>query len=434
MLLTRTTPSPRTSVRTPREQQAVEQLAVTTFSRGVAPVLALFFITLIVLVPVYETVQDVVTNLRTRERLVRQGVTGDTLPSRRPRIAKLLSYLPLPAPEALRALEDDLLLTSAARQALQPWTQSAITALGVGNRRVVFGRNGWLHYIDGVEYVTGPGFLTPQHLEAARANGLEGDPRPAILQLHRELQAMGVDLIVLPVPDKATIVPGTLARDLEGTFGLQNRSWETFVAELRRSGVHLLDATRPMADAEARGETQFMRADTHWTPAGVDVTARAVAGMLAGELGMTPGVELRYRRSDNRVERETADLPELLNLPPSQLRRLGHESIVLHQVIDASGRLWEATPGSEILLLGDSFTEAWSSSSSSQASGLAEQISYYMQKPLERRASHRYNLFDVRATLGTSRAEVQRAASGRRVVIWEFAARKLSFGEWPLLP
>jgi len=420
------------SARTPREQQAVEQLAVTTFSPGVRSALAFVFLALIVAVPVYETVQDVIAN-RTRARLLREGVPAADLPDKRLGIAALWLYLPLPKPRELRALEDDLLLTSAARVDLQPWPQSAMAALGVGNRRVVFGLNGWLHYVDGVEYAIGPGFLTTGHLDAARAEGLEGDPRPAIIQLHRELQAAGVDLIVLPLPDKATIVPGTLARQLEGTFGLQNRSWETFVAEMRGAGVHLLDLTRPMADAEAAGTAQFMRADTHWTPAGIDVSAKAVAAMLTGELRMAIGSE-RYRRADVATERQTADLLELMDLPPSQLRRLGRESFVLHQVMDGNGRLWRSTPGSEILLIGDSFTEALSSESASQAAGLAEQISYYMRRPLERRASHKFSPFDVRTLLGTSRAEVRRAATARRVVIWEFAGRKLAYGDWPLLP
>jgi hypothetical protein len=127
---------------------------------------------------------------------------------------------------------------------------------------------------------------------------------------------------------------------------------------------------------------------------------------------------------------------ELLSLPPSHARRLAHQWITLDHVVDIDGQLWQSRPGSDILLIGDSFSEFSSSDRNgpAQGAGLAEQISYYLQRPIERRASHTFGRFDVREELGQSLDEVRRTATGRRIIIYEFAVRKLSVGDWPLLP
>jgi len=419
----------RTSQETPRERQALEQLGVTTFSRGVRQTLAGMFIVVIVAIPLFETVQDVRKNLATREQLRRQGVSVSEMPGRRPRVADVLAYLPVPPPEELRALENDLLLNSAAGRFLRPWAQSVLSrTLGVGNPSVVVGRQGWLHYIDGVEYVTGRGFLEADHLAWAQEQDRFGDPRPAILQLHRELEAMDVALVVLPIPDKAVIVPGSLARGLEGTFGLQNRSWNTFAGELRRAGVRLLDITAAMSQAEAGGSEQFLRTDTHWSAAGIDTAAEATVEFISGTLGVERGPS-RYQR-EIRTGTLTGDLIGLLGLPDAQAKQLANETIVSHPVVDASGERWQPDPNSDILLIGDSFAEFHSNDNA----GLAEQISYFLQQPLDRRASFTPRRFDGREALGRSLAEVRRSARRYRVIIWEFAIRKLSVGDWPLLP
>jgi len=420
----------RTSQETPRERQALEQLGVTTFSRGVRQVLAGTFIAVIVAIPLFETVQEVRENLAAREQLRRQGVSVADMPGRRPRVADVLTYLPVPRPEELRALENDLLLNSTAGRFLRPWVQAVLSrTLGVGNPSVVVGRHGWLHYVDGVEYVTGRGFLEADHLARAQELGRFSDPRPAILQLHRELEAMDVALVVLPIPDKAVIVPGSLARGLEGTFGLQNRSWNTFASELRRAGVRLLDLTAAMSQAEAGGSEQFLRTDTHWSAAGIDTAAEATVEFISGTLGVEPGPP-RYQRREIRTDKVTGDLIGLLGLPDTQAKQLPNETVVLHPVIDASGERWQPDPNSDILLIGDSFSEFRAADNA----GLAEQISYFLQQPLDRRASFTPRRFDGREALGTSLAEVRRSARRYRVIIWEFAIRKLSVGDWPLLP
>ena len=66
-----------------------------------------------------------------------------------------------------RGLED----ASTLRRAL-PAAQQLMSAWGgVGNEQVYLGRDGWLFYRPGVDYLTGPGFLSPAVLERRRRSG-----------------------------------------------------------------------------------------------------------------------------------------------------------------------------------------------------------------------------------------------------------------------
>ena len=81
-------------------------------------------------------------------------------------------------------------------RALRPPAQLLMTRwLGGGNERVYPGRDRWAFYRPDVEYVTGPGFLDPAHQKRRIASAPEWtappqpDPRPALLQFKRDLDA-----------------------------------------------------------------------------------------------------------------------------------------------------------------------------------------------------------------------------------------------------
>src|SRR6185295_639143 len=102
---------------------------------------------------------------------------------------------------------------------LRPPAQLLMTGwLGAGNERVYPGRDGWVFYRQDVEYITGPGFLDPAQIRRRVAeapewtNPPEPDPREAILQFKRDLDARGITLVVMPAPLKPGVHPEMLAR------------------------------------------------------------------------------------------------------------------------------------------------------------------------------------------------------------------------------
>jgi alginate O-acetyltransferase complex protein AlgJ len=196
----------------------------------------------------------------------------------------------------------------------------------------------------------------------------------------------------------------------------------------------MLDLTEPMSRAEVRGTHQFLHADTHWSPAGIDTAAKATAAFISQTVNVPPSPRV-YQRQDVPLQLTEGDLVQLLDLPRSQSRQLGRQAVVMQRVLEPTGSTWQSDPSSGVLLIGDSFSELFSlEGAGPTGAGFAEQISFYLQHPLERRASHAAVEFDTRQGLGRSLAEVRAVAPRYRVVIWEFAVRKLAALDWPLLP
>jgi len=68
-----------------------------------------------------------------------------------------------------------------------------------------------------------------------------------------------------------------------------------------------------------------------------------------------------------------------------------------------------------------------------ESAGFAEQLSYTLQRPIDRIVQ---NDQGAHATRGLLARELGRGAdrlAGKRVVIWQFAARELAFGDWRVI-
>ncbi len=354
----------------------------------------------------------------------------------------VMTWIRLTNPWRLRESEDTLTHRSSVGTLVRPWIQWFLTRwLGTGSEEVSVGRDGWLFYRTTVKYVTGPGFLDPEQLSRRSADSADGgvqpDPRKAIVQFRDILKTIGVSLVVLPIPEKATIRPRSFSPlGRPDTLRTQNASWETFSADLRQNGIRLLDLGPLMYKEENEGNEQFLRNDTHWSPSGVDIAARALAAYL-NEAGVPAGPPTRYSRQPIDFVRG-GDLVELLNLPPSRRDALFPPHLLTaQQVLTSSGSRWQRDPSSDILLIGDSFLEIYSHDepdSDVPPAGLAEQqLSYYLQRPIDRIASHRWGPFGAREALGDTIQRVRLRARGRKIIVWEFASRYLAVGNWKLM-
>jgi len=336
-----------------------------------------------------------------------------------------------------------------------PWAQWAETAfLADGNRRVYVGRRPldgeeggrWLFYRPDVTYLTGRPFLDARVLEARRAGAEPGreplrpDPRPAVAAFARQLGERGIALVVVPTPVKPMIHPERLAGG-RGSWEppLQNRSFARLVRDLEASGAAVFDPAPILARAAREtGEPQYLAHDTHWTPKGMDRVARSLAGRLAGALGPEPSPEpASYSRQPVRV-RGTGDLTRMLQLeatagvlpelfPPRQ--------VTVQQVLDPFGGFVRPSREAEVLLLGDSFTNVFSQPDLGwgQGAGLAEQLAYHLGRPVDRIAVNAGGSHTTRERLAQVLGSDPGRLDGKRVVVYQFAVRELSEGDWKLV-
>src|SRR5262249_49176167 len=103
-----------------------------------------------------------------------------------------------------------------------------------------------------------------------------------------------------------------------------------------------------------------------------------------------------------------------------------------HPIEDEIGNAWEPDPGSDVLLLGDSFTNVFSLEQMGwgTAAGLGPRLSLGLGGPLDRVAQNDSRGFLTGQALARALACGEDRLANKRVVIWEFASRELSVGDW----
>jgi alginate O-acetyltransferase complex protein AlgJ len=327
------------------------------------------------------------------------------------------------------ALEDQ----STVGRAMRPPTQVVLTAwLGAGNERVYIGRERWLFYRPDVEYVTGRGFLDSRQMDrrAASASEYEStpqpDPRPAMAQFKRDLDARGITLVVMPTPVKPTIHPSHLSARVPVGRAPDNASFDRYVDDIRAEGVLVFDAT-------TLAPLQYLAADTHWTPQTMQRVAEGLAAWLQQQVPLPPITPAGYQVAPREAQ-QIGDTAGMLDLPPNQTL-YPPERVTLRFVTDAAGNPWRASRDADILVLGDSFTNIYSLPTMGwgEAAGLVEQLSYTLQRPIDRIVQNDEGAHATRGMLRRDLASGGNRLAGKRVVIWQFAARELAFGDWRVI-
>jgi SGNH hydrolase-like domain, acetyltransferase AlgX len=338
------------------------------------------------------------------------------------------------------ALEDDSFIALSAL----PHTQ-ALTAefLGLGNEQVYLGRNGWLFYEPDVNYLTGPGFLSPSwqrsRLRSTEETGraIHPDPRKAIIEFRDQLQARGIRLIIMPVPVKPMIEPEFLSRAFDGLapVPLQNPSYGTFLESLDGAGIEYVDVSKALVETKRlTRRSQFLRTDTHWTPEAMERSVAMLAQKIRILDPLEPDPRFVLRRSTLMIE-GVGDIVAMLKLPATS-RLYPKEAATIRPVSRENGAPWVPDQRADILVLGDSFFNVFSLAEMGWgvSAGFVEQLSYTLGRPLDAILRNDAGALATRELLSQELARGRDRLDGKRLVIWEFAVRELATGNWDFVP
>ena len=323
---------------------------------------------------------------------------------------------------------------------LRPPTQYVLAGLGAGNEQVYTGHRPWLFYRQSFDYLAGPGFLEPRQLARRGAPGdlgatLQPDPRKAVLKLKTDLDERGIQLVVMPTPVKPTIHPEHFARRYEGREEpLRPDSFATFVLELEEQGVLVFDAAPALAEAKRRtGTSQYLETDTHWRPEAMQLVAARLSDFVARHVDLPPQPPVGYISERDEVT-NLGDVARMLDLPEEQFR-YPTESVELRQIHTAEHELWRPSRAADVLLLGDSFSNIYSLGEMNwgESAGFAEQLSFLMQRPIDRIVQNADGAYATQEQLGRELAGGSDRLEGKRLVIFQFAERELAVGDWRLV-
>ncbi|MCY4075135.1 MAG: hypothetical protein OXH04_06880 [Acidobacteria bacterium] len=336
-----------------------------------------------------------------------------------------------------RELEDRLADESVVGRYVRPVVQRAMTAwLGAGTAQVEVGTGGWLYYRPDLDHVTGRGFLSPRHLARRASAGdtltpaVHADPRPALLALGEALRRRGVRLVVMPTPVKPSVEAGGLGASRLRVPVVTNPSYPRLVAELEAGGVAVFDVAGTLAALRREGEGPlYLATDTHWRPETVRRVAADLAAFVEGEAALsepTGGYRIRAVEVTNR-----GDTARLLGLGAGA-RRFRAETVRAERVETDEGQAWTPARRAEVVLLGDSFTNVYSLAALGwgTSAGLAEHLSHALGRPVGRLSQNDDGAFAPRRLLAAELARDPDWLAATRVVVYQFASRELSQGDW----
>lgn len=342
--------------------------------------------------------------------------------------------------QAIQDEEDRIDDESKLGKAIRPFMQDIfIRYLGVGNEQAYVGSDGWLFYRPGLDYLTGPGFLDPRQLSRRAASGSEWqeppqpDPRVAIIDFHRQLAERDIHLILVPTPIKPSIHPEQFSRRFaDQATALQNPSYRAFLDDLSQAGVDVLDPSEILMQQRLQTDSAtYLATDTHWRPEAMEAVAKQLAEQLSSHL--TTDTDLLARSAEELAG--VGDIAFMLTLPETSQARQP-ETASIHPILTADQQFWRATEAAEVLILGDSFSNIFSLEPMGwgASAGFVEQVAYFLQAPVDRLVRNDSGAFATRDMLRRELARGRDRLAGKKVVVWQFAARELALGDWRVLP
>jgi alginate O-acetyltransferase complex protein AlgJ len=403
----------------PREEEADLALKNTKFTAGTRQTLIALFLLTIVAVPTIQLVGE-------------YRAAGSI--SRMPMVSIFRSLPWVPHGEDLKRVERSLENESLVSQWLLPRMQYLLTVLmGAGNEQVYLGHDPWLFYRADVDHVIGPPFLDSTRLKhRLQTSGIQPDPIKGIVDFRNQLAARGIDLVVLPVSVKPSMEGEMLAMSkanrATASGALPNPSFNEFKARLEREKVRLFDPATILIE-QGKNAPLYLETDTHWRPE----TMEFVAKKLADFLQLPPPAA---STSPSIVEKEIVargDIAAMLKLTRGD-KFFPAEKVTIRQVVTGNG-LWRPTKDADVLLLGDSFSNIFSFEAMGwgESAGFAEHLSAALRRPIDCILRNSDASFATREILSNELARGRDRLAGKKLVIWEFATRELSFGNWKLL-
>ena len=308
---------------------------------------------------------------------------------------------------AMHAFEDRLREEAWLTRTLTPPLQRfKVRHLRLGTERVWIGSEGWLHFQPDVQHLTGRGVA--RHHDAVVS---------AVRDFADQLAARGIALVLLPVPVKTGATADTLVPAVPDGSVLQSSDWPRLRESLLAAGVQVVEPA-----------PRYLRADTHWTFESMDAAARELAVRLRDRAALPPPAGRLAR--DPRGVAGAGDLARMLGdgWPPAQSALETQQIFVVRE----GDHAWRPDPASPVLLLGDSFSNIFSQEALGWGggAGFAEQLSFHLGWPVDRIVRNDAGAYATRDELARELARGRDRLAGKRVVVWQFAAREFSQGDW----
>ncbi len=304
-------------------------------------------------------------------------------------------------------------------------------------RSYVTGIDGWLFLVPELRAMTVGPFWGKQAEAVSRASNRKyADPLAAIVDFDRQLKTAGIQLVVVPIPAKASVYPEKLSPLVkigrDRTPPRLDPYHRQFHRVLKQHGVEILDLLPVfLKRRNDRGGPLYCRTDSHWSGRGVAIAAAALLDTLEktewrkGLARFKSAVETRpVTISGDLARLQTPDDPVTETLPLTFAGSPGKNGKPQPVPVSRS---------SPILVMGDSHTLVFHDPALfARGAGFPDHIAAGLGIPVDLVGVRGSGATATRITLLRRRDNLR----GKKLVIWCFSIREYteSFSGWRKVP
>lgn len=243
-----------------------------------------------------------------------------------------------------------------------------VQGLNEGNRYVYLGREGWL-------------FDHRELDRLAHARRPANDVHPGLIKLAAQLKAQETPLLVVAVPDRATLYPEQI-RPGRYLDVVRLKGEAARLAELKAAGIDLLDMTEALWELRDR-QPVFFSHDSHWTPEAMKAVALAVYKHVHEKLPRLTSPETPVINAHILSHTDAGDLARRLDpLHAPVLLGVEEADLVSIQGIPPSNKSPVVLHGGELMRVYDDAQLSFGGGQAPDA-GFATQLATLLGRPLD---------------------------------------------------
>ncbi|MDQ6624849.1 MAG: hypothetical protein M3Y69_01730 [Verrucomicrobiota bacterium] len=295
------------------------------------------------------------------------------------------------------------------------------------------GVDSWLFLTSELRFLVQGTFWGESAAKVARSRKPEtADPIPAIVDFQQQLQARGIELLLVPVPPKASVYPEKIAPAINLVPAETAPYLSAFLDELRSRGIKVVDLAEPFRqNRESNHGPVFCKTDSHWSGFGCVLAAQAITAQVPKELA-----EGRPRREFDATWKDVAITGDLNALLGATGEKTGPENLPVRTVAEkGTGAGVQPDPISPLLVIGDSHTLVFHDFLAERA-GLIDQLAAELGFAPDLIGTRGSGATAVRLSLYRKSNADPGYLAKKKVVVWCFAAREFTEADqgWVIQP
>jgi len=241
--------------------------------------------------------------------------------------------------------------------------------LNEGNKTVYLGREGWL-------------FDQRELDRLAHARRPANDVHPSLIKLASKLKAQDTTLLVVAIPDRATMYPEQI-RPGRYLDVVRLKDEKGRLAELKAAGVDVMDMTEALWEFRDR-QPVFFSHDSHWTPEAMKGVALAVYKHVHEKLPRLSSPETPVINAHILTHTDAGDLARRLDpLHAARLMGVEEADLVSIQGIPPGNKSPIVLHGGELMHVYDDPQLSFGGGDQAPNAGFATQLATLLGRPLD---------------------------------------------------